>query len=81
MQNSSHNPIFNRLAVCVKRLRLIRRKSPPMKITAEPTDAVRSYLAQIGAKGGSIKGAGKKRGDSEYYRALARKSAKARKKK
>ena len=33
-----------------------------MKITAEPTDAVRSYLAQIGAKGGSIKGAGKKRG-------------------
>ncbi|MGY8644424.1 MAG: hypothetical protein ACKVJU_25435 [Verrucomicrobiales bacterium] len=52
-----------------------------MKITAEPTDAVRSYLAQIGAKGGSIKGAGKKRGDSEYYRALARKSAKARKEK
>jgi hypothetical protein len=40
---------------------------------------VKDYLAAIGSKGGKAKGKRKARGDSDYYRKLAAKSAKARK--
>lgn len=46
----------------------------------QPNDAISEYLAGLGAKGGSAgKGKAKRRGDSEYYRKLARKAAKAKK--
>lgn len=35
--------------------------------------------SEMGRKGGSVKGKTKRRGDSDYYRKLALKSAKARK--
>lgn len=41
---------------------------------------ISAYLAAIGKKGGQAKGKTKKRGNAEYYRELARKSAKARRK-
>ena len=40
---------------------------------------VSKYLATIGAKGGKATGKVKARGDADYYRKLAKKSAKARK--
>lgn len=39
---------------------------------------IAAYLATIGRKGGQAKGSAKVRGDAAYYRALAAKSAKAR---
>jgi hypothetical protein len=39
------------------------------------------HLAEIGAKGGSATGKTKKRGGADYYRKLAAKSAKARRRK
>ena len=35
--------------------------------------AVSDYLRELGAKGGKVRGEAKKRGDSEYYRALVAK--------
>jgi len=43
--------------------------------------ALAEYLAAIGAKGGATTGATKKRGGKDYYRALALKSVKARRRK
>ncbi len=52
-----------------------------MIATAEPIiDALKSYFARMGRKGGKTTGACKVRGDSEYYRKLGRKSATARRK-
>jgi hypothetical protein len=35
--------------------------------------AVSDYLRELGAKGGKVRGEAKKRGDSDYYRALVAK--------
>jgi hypothetical protein len=47
------------------------------------TKEIRAYLAEIGAKGGQkggqATGKSKVRGDSEYYRTISQKAAKARK--
>jgi general stress protein YciG len=43
--------------------------------------AIKAYLSSIGSKGGKAKGASKVRGDTDYYREIAQKSAAARKKK
>jgi hypothetical protein len=46
------------------------------------TDKIKDYLSQIGSKGGrSGQGASKVRGDTDYYRAISKKAAAARKKK
>lgn len=42
-------------------------------------DAVKSYLASIGSKGGKTQGAVKRRGNTAYYRELSKKAAAARK--
>jgi hypothetical protein len=44
-----------------------------------PGKGAREYLASIGSRGGKAKGKVKARGDSDYYRKLAAKAAKARK--
>jgi hypothetical protein len=45
----------------------------------EVTDKVKDYLAEIGRRGGQAKGKAKVRGDSEYYKRISAKAAKARK--
>jgi hypothetical protein len=42
-------------------------------------DTLREHLRKAGAIGGKAKGKAKARGDADYYRKLAKKSAKARK--
>lgn len=42
-------------------------------------NAVKEYLASIGSKGGKTTGAAKVRGDSDYYKRISAKAAKARK--
>jgi hypothetical protein len=42
---------------------------------------LQEHLAAIASKGGQVKGQSKRRGNSEHYKRLAAKAAKARKKK
>jgi hypothetical protein len=43
------------------------------------TDKIKDYLASIGSKGGKATGKAKVRGDADYYRAISKKAAAARK--
>lgn len=43
------------------------------------TKELREHLARLGKKGGETKGKSKVRGDSEYYKRISAKAAKARK--
>lgn len=43
---------------------------------AEMDEKVRAFFAAMGKKGGSVRGESKRRGDREYYSALAAKRAK-----
>jgi hypothetical protein len=43
------------------------------------TDKIKDYLASIGSKGGKATGKAKVRGDTDYYKAISKKAAAARK--
>ncbi len=44
-----------------------------------PSKGAREYLVSIGSKGGKATGKSKVRGNSEYYKAISKKAAAARK--
>ena len=45
------------------------------------SSSVKTYLAEIGRRGGKKKGASKVRGDADYYKQISKKAVAARKKK